>query len=281
MTKNLFFNKTVCLALFLMATVATARAQKTYNTSIRGAVGNLKCVVTLPKLNANQKCPVAVIMHGFTGNKNEKLLIQISQGLQAKGIASVRFDFNGHGESDGQFRNMTIANEIKDARAVIANVKASKFADPNRIALVGHSQGGVVASMTAGILGTSQIKALVLLAPAGNIGEQSKKGILLGVKFNPNNPPETLQVWGHTVGKAYLQYAMTCDMYGTAAKYQGPVCIIHGSADKAVPCQFGKKYADVMRNAKWVLQPNDDHALSKHRPQTLNTIVSFITKNLK
>lgn len=269
-----------CAIVFFLSAFS-AKAQKTFDVNIKGAVGNLKCVVQFPKLKQNQRCPLVVIMHGFTGNKNETLLKQIADGLQQRGVGSVRFDFNGHGESDGKFQNMTIANEIEDAKKIIKEVRGSRYVDPNNIALIGHSQGGVVASMTAGILGNNVIKALVLLAPAGNIGEQSKKGILLGTRFDPNHVPETLSVWNHTVGKQYLVYAMNCDMYGTAAKYQGPVCIIHGTNDKAVPFAFGKKYADCMKNAEWVLLQNDDHGLSKHRPQTLNKIYSFITTKLK
>lgn len=266
------------LALLLL--FSAANAQKTFDVNIQGAVGNLKCVVQFPKLTQNQRCPFVIIMHGFTGNKNEAFLKQIADGLQNRGIGSIRFDFNGHGESDGKFQNMTIGNEIEDAIKIFQQVKGSRRVDSSKIALLGHSQGGVVASITAGLLG-NEVKAVVLLAPAGNIGEQAKQGILLGTKFNPNNLPETLEVWHHTVGKAYLQYAMTCDMYGTAAKFQGPVCIIHGTADRAVPFQFGKKYADCMKNAEWVLQQNDDHALSKHRPQTLNKIYSFLSAKLK
>ena len=255
-------------------------AQKTYPVTIKGSKGNLKAVVHLPKLKANEKCPFVVIMHGFTGNKNETLLSQIAEGLQTRGIGSVRFDFNGHGESEGRFQDMTIENEIADCKAVVAMVKGLKESDPNRIGLVGHSQGGVVTGMVAGELGAGQIKAIVQLSPAGNIGDDAKKGKLLGTSFDVNNLPETHNVWNHKVGRAYLQYAMKCDMYGTAAKYKGKACVIHGSSDKAVPCQYGKRFADGYANGKWVLQQNDDHGLSKHRPQTLNTIFSFFTTNL-
>ena len=61
----------------------------------------------------------------------------------------MRFDFNGHGDSDGEFENMTVLNEIEDANAILNYVKT----DPHvrNIYLVGHSQGGVVASMLAGL----------------------------------------------------------------------------------------------------------------------------------
>ena len=39
--------------------------------------------------------------------------------LQKNGFACIRFDFNGHGESDGEQYNMTVVNEIEDANGII------------------------------------------------------------------------------------------------------------------------------------------------------------------
>lgn len=94
--------------------------------------------------------PVTILMHGFGGNKNARLMTLLSDSLLRHGIATVRFDFNGHGESEGKFEEMTVPNEIEDAKKVYAYVCSQPCADSTRVALVGHSQGGVVASMTAG-----------------------------------------------------------------------------------------------------------------------------------
>ena len=162
---------------FLLAVMTLSMTAQTPVT-IQGSVGKLKGVIHMPKVKGKKKCPFVVVMHGFTGNKNEKLLIQISEGLLKRGIGSIRFDFNAHGESDGEFRNMTIPNEIEDAKEVLATVKQLRGVDPNKIGILGHSQGGVVASMLAGELGTKAIRSVVLLAPAGNIGDGAKVGNL-------------------------------------------------------------------------------------------------------
>lgn len=61
--------------------------------------------------NISGKIPMVVIFHGFTGNKMEPhfILVKLSRLLETKGIASVRFDFAGSGESDGDFSEMTIS----------------------------------------------------------------------------------------------------------------------------------------------------------------------------
>lgn len=78
------------------------------------------------------------------------------------------------------------------------------------IALAGHSQGGVVASMTAGELGTQKVKALVLMAPAAVLREDAIRGQIFGVHYDPLNPPEIIDVRDHKVGAAYVKTAQTC-----------------------------------------------------------------------
>ena len=91
---------------------------------------------------------IAILMHGFTGNRNGELLTALADALLEKGVASVRFDFNGHGDSDGKLEDMTVLNEIADAKVILDHVRSLEHV--RNIFLFGHSQGGVVASMIAG-----------------------------------------------------------------------------------------------------------------------------------
>ena len=62
---------------------------------------------------------MAILMLGYTTNRNTDLLRQIADDLRDKNVASVRFDFNGHGESNGKFENMTVCNEIAEGQAIL------------------------------------------------------------------------------------------------------------------------------------------------------------------
>ncbi|MGN1116403.1 MAG: alpha/beta hydrolase family protein, partial [Candidatus Ornithomonoglobus sp.] len=89
-----------------------------------------------------EKCPVAVIFHGLMssrGKTDESMFYRIAYALLERGIASVRFDFNGHGDSDGEFRDMNVFNEILDAGKIIDYVRSLPFASD--IYIAGHSQG--------------------------------------------------------------------------------------------------------------------------------------------
>ena len=117
---------------------------------IDGDHGRLKSIIQKPELQQGEKCPMVIFCHGFSGRKDGPMFELIADTLQAHGIASIRFDFNGHGESEGEFKDMTVPNEIEDAKKVVNYVSDLRYV--SSLAIVGHSQGGVVAAMTAGQL---------------------------------------------------------------------------------------------------------------------------------
>ena len=131
---------------------------------IQGSVGKLSAILNVPIVQKDEKYPLVILMHGLMLYKEFGMLSLLAEQLEAIGIASIRFDFNGHGQSEGEFENMTILNEIEDAAKVFDFVK--NMPEVKSVSLLGHSQGGIVASMLAGELGTSVVKDLVLLAPA-------------------------------------------------------------------------------------------------------------------
>ena len=84
--------------------------------SIQGK-GKLSAYIQKP--HADYRGPIAVLMHGFMANKKLEPLKSVAKELENRGIASLRFDFDGHGESEGRFRDMTVLTELDDARHVI------------------------------------------------------------------------------------------------------------------------------------------------------------------
>jgi hypothetical protein len=62
-------------------------------------------------------------------NARDGFVVHMSRLLEGSGIASVRFDLSGHGESDGDFLDVTITGEIAEARSVVQAVRTLDFAD--------------------------------------------------------------------------------------------------------------------------------------------------------
>lgn len=221
---------------------------------------------------------MAILMHGFTANKNTALLRQIADNLRDENVASVRFDFNGHGESDGKFENMTVLNELADAQAILSYVHT----DPHvrNIFLVGHSQGGVVASMLAGLY-PDLIKKLVLLAPAASLRDDALKGNTQGAMYNPDHIPDLVPLVGDKSGKKlggfYLRTAQILPIYQVAQRFRGPVCIIAGSNDQVVDPKYAKKYNQIYAKSELKLLPEADHSFTgQYKLQAAKIVSDFL-----
>ena len=264
-----------------MMTLAVCAGAKTEKVTIQGSVGKLAAVVQTPDgLAEGQKCPVVIMMHGFMGNKDGMLEKLTADKLAQNGIATVKFDFNGHGESEGEFSGMTVPNEIEDAKLVYEYVKSLPFAGD--IALTGHSQGGVVASMTAGDLGADGVRCVVLLAPAAVLRDDAIRGSTMGARYNPLDPPATVQLFpGKNLGGEYIRTAFSLPIYETAKKYTGPACIIHGTGDQVVPYTYGERYHYIWPGSELHILPAADHGFSRDMHKAVDLMVTFLVKNLK
>ena len=247
--------------------------------TIDGDHGKLQAVIQKPDLKPRQQCPMVVFCHGFGGTKEGPLFELITDSLQKHGIASIRFDFNGHGESEGKFEDMTVPNEINDAKKVIEYVRDLRYV--SKIALVGHSQGGVVASMTAGELG-SDISAVVLMAPAAVLRDDAIRGSTFGKQYNPLDPPEYVELWGpQRLGRNYIKTAFSLPIYETAANYHGPALIIHGNGDRIVPYTYGLRFHQQWKGSEYVLQEYFDHGFSQNIYRTTDIVSDFLLRTLK
>lgn len=266
------------LALGMVAGCTGSSSAQSQNVTIEGDHGKLAAVLQTPDKAKNY--PLVIIMHGFTSNKEFELLTNLADDLEKEGIASLRFDFNGHGQSEGRFQDMTVPNEIEDAKHVYEY--ASKLPQVTSISMAGHSQGGVVTSMTAGILGTQKVKSIALMAPAAVLREDAIRGLLFGKQYDSLNPPETIEIFnGLKLGANYVKTARDLPIYETASQYQGPAFMLHGTGDVVVPYTYSLRYLRIYFNGQVKLIPAEDHAFSKDIKGAAKTVADFFKQQLK
>ncbi|MCR4966148.1 MAG: alpha/beta fold hydrolase [Bacteroidales bacterium] len=251
--------------------------QKTF--TIDGSKGTLTARLFTPKMEAGEKRDLVILCHGLNADKNFPLLRMTERQLQGEGYATLTFDFNGHGESEGRFSEMTIANEIEDLEQVLAYAQDLRFVDD--IALIGHSQGGVVAAMVAG-KHPEDIKSMVLLAPSPSIRDDVARGELFGIRFNPLDVPDSLVLNnGIALGERYLRTATRLPIFETSAKYQGKVCLIHGTGDILVPWTCSEHYHQIWPGSEYHLLEYYDHNFTVCPFLPIDLTVEYLGKTME
>jgi len=222
------------------------------------------------------KIPIVCIFHGFTGNKMEPhfIFVKLSRTLEKLGIASIRMDFGDSGESDGEFSNMTLSNELEDAKVILEYVKKLSFVDNQKIGVVGLSMGGAVSALLSGTC-HNDIKSLCLWAPAGNIVDVAKDYI----NTQENKDKEYYDIGGLALGKGFIEDVKKLDLQKDIELFKGNVLILHGDKDETVPLKYSDPYLNSYENAKRIVITNGDHTFNSLT--TEKKVISLTTEFLK
>jgi hypothetical protein len=120
--------------------------------------------------------PAVLLISGSGPNDRDetvfghKPFLVLSDYLTRKGIVVLRVDKRGVGKSTGDLAHATTADFATDAEAGVQYLKTRAEADPRRIGLIGHSEGGTVAPMLAA--GDPGVRFIVLMAGPGVPGDQ-------------------------------------------------------------------------------------------------------------
>jgi dienelactone hydrolase len=183
-------------------------------------------VLHLPQLTP---APGVIMCHGFTGHKAEthRLFVKAARDFARHGIAALRFDFRGSGDSGGEFREMTVSREVEDAAAAMDYLVSRPEVDPGHVGVLGLSLGGCVAACLAGR--EARVKALVLWAAVAHLARLADR---LALEFGSS---ELLDMQGWDLGRCFLDDVERIRPLEEVARYLGPSLVVHGSNDETVP----------------------------------------------
>jgi uncharacterized protein len=229
--------------------------------------------------NSGEKCPGVIILHGFTGNKMEPhfIFVKLSRALEKAGIASVRFDFTGSGESDGDFKDMTPDSELADANYILDYLIEQDFIDKDRIGICGLSMGGYIGGITAGD-NRDNVKGLCMWAPAGNIGDL----FLEREKDWERIEDGLFDIQGLLLSSRAYESAALIDHISRTSVFDREACIIHGTCDTTVPYDIGLQYKKAMKNAEFHSIEGANHTFDRTawENQVINITVDFFRRVL-
>ena len=211
--------------------------------------------------DAEGPVPAVIFFHGFTGDRMEShwIFIKCARALAHEGIASLRFDFYGSGESEGTFHEATLQGEIADARAAVRFMQRQVGIDPARLGHCGLSLGGCVAAC---VVGAAKAKALVLWSAVAHpaiLQQLSKK---LG-KPSANHPGD-FEYDAREISARFLKDAAKVDPLNAVRRFRKPTLIIHPGKDDAVPRTHAHDFlqASAARIKQKVIIPGADHTFT-------------------
>jgi len=130
--------------------------------------------LTMPATGSNFTTVILITGSGAQDRNEEifghKPFLVIADYLTRRGIAVLRYDDRGTAQSTGKIATATTADFATDAESAIAYLKTRKEINPQKIGLMGHSEGGIIAPMVAAQ--SKDVGFIVMLAGTGIRGDK-------------------------------------------------------------------------------------------------------------
>ena len=292
-----------CLAAIALCIVAAVTLLQPNtnpkNIEIPGTRGNIPATIQLPAKSARgEELPLVVLCHGFTGNRQgDGHFAPLAEDLVAHGIATVRIDFAGCGDSTEPYANYTLANMAADVDSVIGYMQATY--GTGKTALVGHSMGGRLASLYPQ-LGQYPVTALALWSPANGTGLQGVEFLSidnfaaveeLAARADAEG---SVAAWGVELSAAYIDGMRDSDPNAALQESGLPVLLTYSGNERILSdtTQTETKAAvESLLDGQVVLDPfvNGDHNYTSEDPATNTQLdadlrqvtVDFLTSHLQ
>jgi len=207
----------------------------------------------------------ALFAHCFTCSKNLQAVTNISRALTSKGIAVMRFDFTGLGESEGDFADTNFSSNVEDLICAADYLK-SEYEAPKII--IGHSLGGAAVLMAASLL--DSIEAIATIgAPAdpphvkhlfqNSLEEINESGF---AKVSIGGRPFTIK-------KQFIDDLENNDLPKTISELKKPLIVFHSPQDEIVDIKNAEKiYTSAHHPKSYVSLDRADHLLTNKRDAT-------------
>lgn len=223
---------------------------------------DIPAVFTLP--DGAEKAPCLVMCHGTGSSKDEagNQYADLAALLAEKGIASIRFDFAGCGESADSGINQTFMTEVSDTVKAYDYVCSRKEIDSDRIGIIGYSQGGRVMAMFLDSYG-DKIKAAVSWSGAFHNGigvfkgffdmyyQQAVENGFVAIPLGWRSDLITPLAWFDEIAATNPMDAMK--------KYKGELLVMAGDADFLVPMPHCEEVAATNDKAELIIYEGADH----------------------
>ena len=239
----------------------------------------------LTKSNNTDK--IVIMCHGIRGNKDEcGAFVKLANELLEAGYSSFRFDFNGHGESDGKDLDMTITKEISDLESTVVMLEQKGYKD---FVLLGGSFGAGIVSLFP-FEKYNNVKAIILwyggldydyarfgnLFTEENMKQAEKNGYYVSKSMNTGEEFKFgLELFKETYRFKPYESLINCDL---------PKLFVHGDKDSVLPYELSENVSSQCSNSIFKLIKNGEHTfmnLDTAIDEAIDVTIDFIKSVIK
>ena len=234
---------------------------------------NLGATLTRPKAAAGARSPAIVLLGGSGAADRDGLGLgvptigQLAGALAEAGFLAVRYDKRGYGQSGGRSESATLSDYAEDARSVFMWLRNRRDIDPNRIAILGHSDGAWVAMLAASrerrfagvvsIAAPSATGSELVLEQQRYMLDQTKapdRDAKIELQQRINTAVITGKGWEglpddvrRQADTPWFQSLLTFDPTRVIRNVRQPLLFVHGELDRQVPVEHVNRLSELAR----------------------------------
>lgn len=202
----------------------------------------------------------AIFAHCFTCSKDIAAASRISRALSNKGIAVLRFDFTGLGNSDGDFSNTNFSSNVQDL------VSAADFMRENYVApgiFIGHSLGGAAVLVAA--LKIPELKAVVTIGAPATAAHVKRNFVVHETEILEKGLAEVnLAGRKFTIKEQFLKDIDKYDRSHHIADLDKALLVMHSPVDETVSInEAAKIYSNAKHPKSFISLDKADHLLTR------------------
>lgn len=221
--------------------------------------------LTLPKQRSG-RVPVVVTISGSGLQDRDEALLpvkgyrpfrQIAEALAEVGIGVLRYDDRGYGESTGSGANATLLDFAADTRAVLAYLRTRSDVAADRLFLLGHSEGGIIAPVVAAT--DSALRGIALLAATSRTGRRvleyqnryavDRRTALSAAARDSLYHKAVTMLDSIPASQSWIRHFLDYDPLPTVRLVKVPVLILQGATDRQVTPDQAEELAAALRAA--------------------------------
>ena len=218
---------------------------------------------------------VMILVHGFTGDMQgpDNIFEKLSNKLQEKGFAVLRFNFRGTPPSDMDFQDITVETETEDLKTVINYARSKGY---KQVGVLGESMGGsIIVTVT-----NMAFKVIIFWYPVFDFKETSFKNYLKKGYLKQLEEKRFILESGFKIGKQFINEIPKMELYQKIREIKCPIPFMHGDKDSDVPHQQSKKAFQLSNEPKEIhIIKGAEHCFRNEQGRIIDLTLKFLEKH--